>query len=262
MIKIHMTMQSITLYRPVPVTIALPYSPLAGAGSYKTLWVLHPAMEDGNFFFDKLSVASLVDKHNLAIIAPSLGNGYFMDSCLEEQADFLDSELRPYLQTCFPLSSCGKDNFLLGISMGAFGVVRWGLSSPDAFAAVAAISGVYDPRLPIDERALKDRLLRSLVKLFGERVMNRLMKDARGEILAGADIHKLLAAHSPVSFPRLALFCGNKDYCSLNQTEALVTLCKEHGLDVTVMYGSGTHDIAYWLPTVHKAVEWLLSYEG
>lgn len=261
MIKLQMTINSLALHRPVSVIVALPYTPVTDNGPYKTLWALHPAMEGGDFFFDKLSLASLPDQYNLAIVAPSLGNGYFINSTLEQQSDFLNGELLPYLQGVFPISADRQDNFLLGISMGAFGAVHWGFSNPHAFASVAALSGVYDPLGALDERVMKSRLLRPLAKLFREQVMGRLLLDADRNIIPEADILGLLNSNAS-SLPRLALFCGTEDYLSLNQTEEFAARCLEHHLDITTMYNSGTHDLRYWLDVVTDAIKWLFSCEA
>lgn len=257
MIKLQMTMHSLVFYKPVQVTIVLPYAPLSPSGPYKTLWLLHPAMGNGDFFFDNFALSALVDKQHIAIVAPSLGNGYFMNSSYEQQASFLEDELRPYLQSCFPLSDRKQDNHLLGISMGAFGAVRWALSVPHAFGAVAAISGVYDVRLPLDTRAKKSRLLRPLVMLFGEKLMPKLFNDEAGIVHPNADINMLIVRISSEECPRLALFCGEEDYISLNQTEALAEHCAVHGLDVEAFYSTGTHDLAYWSTSVVQAFHWL-----
>lgn len=260
MIKLQMTIASLTLYRPIKVNIVLPYGHLAGNPPYKALWLLHPAMEDENFFLDKLSMLGEADRQDIALISPGLGNGYFLNSCIEQQSDFLSNELLPCIQANFPISSSPQDNFLIGISMGAFGATLWGVKTPDAFSAIAAISGVYDPRLPLDERALKDRTIRPFIKILGEKVMNRLMLDAHGQLRPEADIESLLARNAP-NRPRFNFMCGDRDYLSLAQTENMAAVCQRYGLDVSTEFSPGLHNLDYWFRAVKNAINWISNFE-
>ena len=119
---------STTLFRPVDIEIAMPGGFTMAKPPFKCLWALHCAMEDGRFFFDSLGLGELALKYQIAVVAPSLGNGYFMNSDYERQGDFLQ-EMFTQLSANFPLSPRREDNAVLGISMGAFGALRWALQS-------------------------------------------------------------------------------------------------------------------------------------
>lgn len=70
---------------------------------FRVLWTLHCGMGNGNFFFDSLNAADMAEKNGIAIVAPSLGNGYFINSDLEAQGGFLE-EMRCSLANTFPFS--------------------------------------------------------------------------------------------------------------------------------------------------------------
>jgi enterochelin esterase-like enzyme len=213
-------------------------------------------MTGGEVFFDSLGFADIPDKYNVAIIAPSLGNGYFSNSSYERQADFLNEELMPTMHSSMPISPKKENNMLLGISMGGFGAMRWALDAPEHFCAVAAISGVFDIRLPVDERARKNREQRPLVKLFTEKLMPWLFLDENGILRPEVDVDKLIAslASTPGHCPRLVLFCGNEDYISLNQTVSLAEKCKKQGIITEVNFTPGGHNQQYWRSIVQNAV--------
>ena len=257
-IKIQIRINSLTLYRPVTVSVALPYSLTTGKSPFKVLYALHPAMENSGIYFEKLGFSDKVDKHELAIVAPDLGNGYFINTPYEKQADFLQTELMPVLCDMLPLSSRREDNMLLGISMGAFGAAHWALSCPERFKKVALISGVFDASIPIDERARKNRELRPLVKLFSERIMPLLMQNGNGDISPEADIRSLYAKAAEKEAPCFALWHGDEDYLSINQSENFVSQCKRHSIDANRHICPGAHNLPYWQSIMGEVFDWLL----
>ena len=258
MIKIQMRMNSLTLYRPVVLSVALPYSLSSGIDLKKVLYLLHPAMENGDFFFDKLGLLDKVDRHGVVIVAPDLGNGYFINTPYEKQADFLQMELMPVMNEMLRLSSRREDNMLLGISMGAFGAAQWALSCTERFNKVALISGVFDASLPVDERARKNRAQRPLVKLFSEKIMPLLMQNGRGDISPEADIRFLYAKAAEKGAPCFALWHGDEDYLSINQSENFVSQCKRHGINAERHISAGAHNLQYWQDTMGEVFDWLM----
>lgn len=258
MLKFQLSLPSQFLFRPVTITGAIPYGFMSGVAAHKIVWGLHCAMEDGDFFFHKLNISSLVDKYGFAFIAPSLGNGYFINSPYEKQADFLQKELMPVLQEMLPFSKHREDNSLLGISMGAFGAAHWALSCPDAFGAVAAISGMFDASIPVDERARKSRELRPLVRLFSDKIEPLLIHDEKGNISPDADIRPLYACAAKKGAPEFALWYGEEDWLCLNDNKAFARNCKEQGIRVLEHIAPGGHNLTFWHKAIPQAVAWLM----
>ncbi|SBW03779.1 hypothetical protein KL86DPRO_20202 [uncultured delta proteobacterium] len=254
MIRVRLTLDSTTLYKPVEVSVALPHGFGGKAPPYKTVWALHCAMGSGEMFFDSLGAGSYVDKKQIAVIAPHLGNGYFTNSPHEPQADFLRDEFFEAMRDTFPLSRAPEHNLLFGISMGGFGALRWGLDSANAFASIAAVSGVFDCRIPPDERLFKNRGQRALHMALGP-FMRQAMLDASGEVRPDADIDALLiTAKRQGTMPQVHLYCGEQDYLSLQQSEAMYALCINHGCPVKLHIQPGEHDKDYWRQALHDAL--------
>lgn len=262
MIALQMRFPSLSLYRPVELVIALPYSPLDAKRQDKVIWLLHPAMEGGGFFFEKLNLAPLADACSAALVAPSLGNGYFINSPYEKQADFLEDELLPVLGEMLSLSHRREDNLLLGISMGAFGAAHWALRRPESFARVALVSGIFDASLPIDERARKNREQRPLARLFSDKIMPLLMEMDGGELSPEADIAPLYASAAQKGAPYFALWCGETDYLSLAQSRAFAKNCRKNCISLTEHYAPGGHSPLFWEGAVRHAVHWLAEGSG
>ncbi len=258
MITFHFSLPSQVLHRPVTISGALPYGLMANFTALKVVWGLHCAMEGGDFFFHKLNMGSLVEQYGFAFIAPSLGNGYFINSPYERQADFLQTELMPVLRAMLPLSPLREDNMLLGISMGGFGAAHWALSCPGSFDAVAAISSIFDASIPPDERARKNREQRPLVRLFSDRLLPLLTRDKNGDILPDADIRPLYGRAAESGAPRFSLWYGTEDYLSLSQSANFARNCRERGIEVTEHTAPGAHNLAFWQGAVNDAVAWMM----
>jgi len=203
-----------------------------------------------------LDAASVVDNAQVALIAPSMGNGYFINSAFERQADFLQ-EMFDVMREILPLSRNRDHNALIGISMGGFGALRWALES-EAFGSVATISGVFDCRIPLDARMMKNRTQRALHTTF-EGVMRRFLLDDTQNMRPDADIRLLLERHCHSTFPRVQLYCGEQDYLSLPQTAYVKDICTRYDCPVEIYLSEGDHNQLYWRNAFHEAVVRLYS---
>lgn len=250
MLSLFIVYPSQTLLTNIQVRVALPGGILAAQPPWKTVWALHPALADGNIFLEGLNAGELVDKFGFALVAPSLGNGYFVNSGCQNQADFLE-ELRENLPEILPLAKERDANAALGISMGAYGAMRWALDS-NAFKNVMAISGVYDPDLPPDERLSQNRAQKALNRVMLP-VMRKCLQDTNGKIRQKANIIAMLEGHKGIK-PDIWLYCGERDYISLLQTDHLGQLCKARGFACHISMESGSHDLDYWRGAFAEAI--------
>lgn len=245
----RMTFHSKTLLRPVELMAAFPVS--RNQERKRTLWALHCAMEDGGFFFNALGAAALAKQHDIAIIAPGLGNGFFLNTSYEPQGDFLE-EAADYLPSILAISSKKSENAVLGVSMGGFGAMRWALES-DRFFGAAAISGVFDASLPPDKRFRENEKLAFIHDTFDALMRSRLT-DAAGQLPGGGNLRSVAASHEG-KWPDLWFYCGKEDYLSLNQTESFSDYCRELGAPCHLNKRlPGNHDIAYWSRALPAAV--------
>ncbi len=250
MIRACLTFPSTTLLRPVNIEIALPGGFSRAKPPFRCLWALHCAMADGKFFFDSLGLEELAEREEIAVVAPSLGNGYFMNSDYENQGDFM-REMFKQLSSMFSISTKRSDNAVLGISMGGFGALSWALQS-GAFVSATAISGIFDCHIPPDERLFKNRKQRALHAAL-EKNMRGMFLDHDGKTRQGADFEIMLSGSSDY-YPQVNLYCGEEDYLSLTQTLAMRETCERHNCPVSLNLTSGSHDAGYWRSVLDKAV--------
>lgn len=249
MIRASLTLPSVALLRPVRVEAALPAGICAAQKPWRSLWALHCALSDASLFFEDLGAGALVDELGFALIAPSLGNGFFLNMPGEAQADFLE-ELFHALTGILPLApeACAA----AGISMGAFGALRWALAS-GRFRNAALISGMYFAGLAPDGRFAKNRVQRALYQTFSD-AMRRALLDQNGAPRPEADIPRLLDG-ARGHFPDLHIFCGEEDWLALPQSLALERLCAAQECPATLTLSPGGHERAYWRGAFRNACE-------
>ncbi|MDE5833238.1 MAG: hypothetical protein K2H64_09740 [Desulfovibrio sp.] len=256
--RARFSLPSMNLLRPVDIMIALP-APFAMAKKpYRAVWLLHCALEDAGVFFESLNAGDLAEEYNLALIAPSLGNDFFLDHPRNRIGSFLD-EMKSSLTDILPLSPEKRDNAVLGISMGGFGALRWALAS-DAFKAAAAISGIFDAHAAPDKRVGRDRNLLGLQHAFNKTFRFNLL-DEKGETRADADFNLLLKEDKPDK-PPLNLYCGEEDFFSLPHTKAIFALATARGYPATLRLSQGSHDKKYWRRAFGEAIAELFPEDG
>lgn len=248
MIRMNMSIDSIIMHQPIPCLVILPCSVMNASKPMRVMWALHPAMSSAEIFSDKFAVAQYLERSNVAFIAPSLQNSFFINSVLGQYADFLDAEFVPLLRKLFPLSQAKEDNFCLGISMGAYGALSWALRKPEMFRACHAISGYYDSciarNFDIDRSsAAMSNILKPIMKMTIESNL-----DAHGQpISIVRELEKFGQRDSEASSAfSLRLYCGKKDGLTLNQNRRLYELCRDTGWDVLYHEVAGAHDAIAW----------------
>lgn len=259
MIRISLILDSLVLYRPVEVEVVLPYSFVSDPSPSRVLYALHPAMQDGKFFFNELGFIEIVKKFHVAIVAPSLGNGYFVNNNFEDLGFFLKDELHPLIEKTFPISSCPSDNYLLGISMGAFGAAHWVFSDTNTFCKIALLSGVYDFSVPLDPRVKKSKEQTPLAAIFTKKVVPKLFFSGKEAVRSDLEL-ELLSANLDKTrvLPKFGLWSGDADFLSYNQTRSFETICRSYGLDVTCNISAGGHNVPYWRSVLRDVIDWLV----
>ena len=241
MIRITQTFESIQLQCPIKVDIALPY-PLVTNTPIKSLVTLHCAFKDGAFFFDSLGIANFVDKFKLAVISPSLNtsNG-FLDEESEGFLDFLEYELIPWVNNSFGISKNVKDHYLLGISMGAYGALKWSLKSKELFSSVGLISGVYDFDNYDIKQLKQHRNQYQIYKLIVPKARKSLLN-----VKDNGSLIKLLSSIEEVPSSNYAIYFGKEDFLSNTQSEFLLKTLKEKNISSTKVCFNGEHDGDFW----------------
>ncbi|WP_431879909.1 alpha/beta hydrolase-fold protein, partial [Micromonospora marina] len=126
---------------------------------------------------------------------------------------------------------------------GCQGAVKWALRHPDRFAAAASLSGALDvtrrrhhPARPVDPA-----------------VWHTVWGD--GPVPADDDTVGLLE-RSGDDRPALYVACGTEDFLYEDSLRFL-DVARERDVPVTVDFGPGDHDWAYWDARICDVLAWL-----
>jgi len=259
MIRMTLKIDSLILHETIEVKVALPCSIINIGKKFKTVWCLHCAMSSGALFFERLSMLDYVEQYKLIVIAPSLPNTFFVNSKQGNYGDFLDSELYPLIKSMLPVSDNRDDNFVLGVSMGAFGALAWKLRKPELFSAVVAISGYYDHSLPFDPKITKQKETYALSKLIVPYV-ERVFSD--NEEISSEIIKKQLKHFDPKDDTKFMFYTGVCDYLSIDQTKNIYGIAQKCGLNSLYKEVPGEHNVSCWCVATKDAITHIFGQRG
>ncbi len=254
MLKFHLSLDSMILLRPVQVEIYLPGG-IADFGSVPVVYCLHPALTDGTFFANQLGFLNLIDKYSFIAVAPSLGNSYYLNQAGGAYFDFLHLELRPLLERTFRINAGSERNFVLGISMGAFGALNWALTGRDRFARAVLVSGYYRYN-PTEERqysrrfSMLYRLIKPFYHLSVEGEPDGSPYDLQAVLEAG------LERRAETAF---RLYFGKADVAAKLQGTYLQQELQQRGYQSELLPREGEHDAACWGALLPEALQWLFA---
>lgn len=155
-----------TLRRSVTVQVVLP-EPTNPAGKVEqrfssghetlpVIWLLHGLGGDATTWIRQTAIETLATQYRVAVVMPQTERGFYNDVPEGPKYwTFMTEELPERMRFIFPLSAERDKNFVAGNSMGGYGALRWALSKPERFAAVAALSPVTDlARFRVDQAAI------------------------------------------------------------------------------------------------------------
>ena len=217
----------------------------------KTVFVLHGYTGWGKGWD---SMYELAVKYNFALVFPTGENAFYLDhaSTAAKYGTFVGVELVEYIRKTFRLCSKKEETFISGLSMGGFGALHVGLSHPDTFGKIVALSsaliihGIAGMK-PGAENPIAN--YEYYHKVFGD--LDKVVEsDKNPEVL----IKKLLEQGKEL--PELYVACGTEDFL-LDNNRRFYEFLKANNVNVNYVEGSGGHDMNYWREYFAKGFEWL-----
>ena len=259
---IRVEMFSSSLARPVMFEMFMPLSfrtdPQAPHNPHydrpcKTVFILHGYTGWGKGWDH---IYELGMKYNLALVFPSVENGFYLDQDAApfKYGTFVGAELVEYIRKAFGLCRNKEDTFIGGLSMGGFGAIHLGLSYPETFGKIIALSsaliihGIAGMKQEDDKAIANYAYYRNI---FGD--LDRLTEsDNNPETL----IKKLQKEGKEI--PKIYLACGTEDFL-IEQNRSFHKFLTENKVDVNYVETPGAHDMKYWNEYFEKGFEWALS---
>jgi S-formylglutathione hydrolase FrmB len=233
----------------LPQDLKTPFSPEAGSieTAAPVIYLLHGLGDDATAWTRQTAIERYVARLGVAVVMPQVGRSFYVDQVHGQPYwTFLSEELPVLVDAMFHVSTRREDTFVVGLSMGGFGAMKWALRNPDRFAAVASISGVMD-----SAQVRRNR------EPHREAVMHAAFGD--GDIDGtGDDVRHLLreAARSDRTLPAIYICCGEDDSLHTANVE-FASLARDLGVPLTADFGPGAHEWSYFDPQVRRVLDWL-----
>ncbi|MEU7714680.1 alpha/beta hydrolase family protein [Micromonospora chalcea] len=234
------------------MTVLLPDRGAAGIGMAGSgadgdppvLYLLHGLTDDDTVWTRRTSIERYVAPLGLAVVMPQAQRSFYCDEAHGNRYwTFLSEELPEVCRSLFRLSDRREDTFVAGLSMGGYGAVKWALRRPERFAAAASLSGALDvtrrrhhPTHPVDPA-----------------VWHTVWGD--DPVPADDDTVGLLE-RSGNDRPALYVACGTEDFLYEDNLRFL-DAARKRDVPVTVDFGPGDHDWAYWDARISDVLAWL-----
>jgi len=146
--------QSACMNRDFPVLVFTPTGYDTKKQPFPVVYMLHgttdmPLTEDGlrKMYNPKTGMQEMADMFGVIIVAPLVGNTYYMDSPVVKEskfATFIGEELTQFADKNFRTEPNRKGRILCGFSMGGYGAVSLLCRFPDTFSVAIERAGVLN----------------------------------------------------------------------------------------------------------------------
>jgi len=221
-----------------------------GAGSPKTLILLHGLSDNASTWYRKTSIERYAEHYDLTVVMPEVQRSWFQDMVHgHKMYTYITEELPKIIDSLFKSSVKREDMMVAGISMGGYGAIRCAFGRPDRFGYCGALSGAYD--------------LKSLLKMSSETasVLEGLHKDIPAIFGEGAEIPEEVSIPSILKeakrngmMPKLYMMCGTEDFL-YPSTIDIRNYCMDLGLDMTYEEVTGFHEWDIWDDAIKKMLK-------
>lgn len=237
---------SMTVLLPQRTTTQIGMTGRTVGGDPPVLYLLHGLSDDDTVWLRRTSIERYVAPLGLAVVLPQVHRSFYIDESYGGRYwTFLSEELPELVGSLFRVSARREDTFVAGLSMGGYGALKWALRQPDRFAAAASLSGA------VHVASLRTRRERP----EDPRLIERVFGD--DEVAGSADdLLALVARADPAALPALYVCCGTEDEL-IGDNETFRDACASAGVPLTVDFGPGAHDWAYWDAKIQDVLAWL-----
>jgi len=173
-------------------------------------------------------------------------------------ADWVLQDLLPYVYGTLPVRRCPSSCFVMGVSMGGHGALRFALRQPETFDAVAAISApifTTDQMIDFSNRFVAKFLFQS------RRVFGPANEDERERIEAD-DLYLRWSSPADVHGLRLFFAWGTGDRAGIiSANEAFTSHLQQSGIAYGSIVYEGQHQWVDWKPVIIDLLRQMLSSE-
>jgi putative tributyrin esterase len=242
--KIQGNIDSFVLGRVTPYFVLLPIDYEVSGLRYPVLFLLHGLFGGFNNWIELTEIASRAAAHQLIIVMPEGGDGWYTDSATvpgEKYETYFLTELLPHIDETYCTITDRNARAIAGLSMGGYGAFKFALKRADLFCFAASFSGAFDPTQRSDDSTGFDwiSLRPSVMKAFGPAdSLTRRSNDL-------CYIVEAIPSELKSNLPFFYFDCGVQD-AFLEANRRLSKTFSAHGIAHEFNEVPGGHDWDYW----------------
>ena len=115
---------------------------------FKTLWLLGTEFGDDSELLTNTSIARFAQKHNIAVVMPCTNNKlYSEDPKGQKFLRHITEELWTVCHGSLALSDKREDNYIGGVSLGAYAALKAALRNPEKYSKVVLLGGAFEENI-------------------------------------------------------------------------------------------------------------------
>lgn len=246
------SLNSKLMSREMPFRVILPrgYSANKLEGPrYSVIYLLHGFTGHYNSWADKTKLAEYAAKHNFIIVTPEGDNGWYTDSVSvpnDRYESYIIQELIPEIDKTFRTIPDREHRAIVGLSMGGYGSLKFGLKYPEMFSLVGSFSGALGAASFSEKTA--GAIGKTIDSIYGP---------MDSETRKANDIFRLVREMSPEkikSMPFVYVDCGTEDFLFQNNRD-FITLLLERKVPHEFRQLPGGHNWVFWNSQVKEFLE-------
>lgn len=219
--------QSLEMGKHVNVLIPEKKAPIGG---FPVLYLLHGYYGDYTDWLYLSNIIRYVEGLDLVVVMPDGANSYYANHPHGlKYHDYISKDLVKRIEETFHVSNDRKNRYIAGLSMGGFGALSVGLSNPELFSKVIALSAVVDIKKRKASFNEGSRVYQ-FETLFGN------LEDSRLDIYA---------LSKNINDQDLLVVCGTEDFLYDDNKAFHEYLLKEN-IKHTYVEESGNHNWDFW----------------
>jgi S-formylglutathione hydrolase FrmB len=210
---------------------------------FTTIYLLHGYNGGYNDWVSRTRLVEYAKSYNLLIVTPDAKNSWYTNSPELKNNNFEDyiiKDLITYVEKKYRTLSTRHGRAIVGLSMGGYGAMKFGLKYPSTFFFAASLSGAFNAVSRLDTLMKPDLaggVAASLVSAFGK---------VRGENWTRNDVFALVDSVPNANMPYLYISIGKDDVRLIESNRSFAEKLRKKGALYEYHETPGTHSWVFW----------------
>lgn len=216
---------------------------------YPVIYLLHGRGDDCTCYTRYSNIERYVDEHEVIAVLPTAGTGFYVDGVNGKRYfSYLTKELPEVIRSWLPVTKDPEKTFIAGLSMGAYGALKIGLTYPERFAGIGIMSaGIRPDKLPdfapTDEE--NEILHENIRQAFGEDTISP--EDNPYELLSARIAEERV-------IPAIRHYEGRQDMI-YDMNHDFRVFAEDLNIDYKYEEWDGGHDWKFWDEAMQKMLD-------